>query len=284
MPFESDFTDQKAVSTEDSKASPKDRKLGDEWIQWDGASEGEINEPKGRFIVLTALVWLLFTLLVVLGGYLVEPRLSQWPVTVQVVVKLLFLALLGGGLIFYGMIVVEVLTEKLPVLPYRWSERTLLWLLPKATWIGGKFGISKDRIGNSFVKANNALTRSHAKHIHRGRLLILLPRCLNKDTRREIRTLLAGHTYGVATVGGGEEARKAIRDEHPSFIIAVACERDLISGIRDVALHIPVIGIPNKRPEGPCKNTYIDMEEFRQALHFLENSDFQQPTQAIATH
>jgi hypothetical protein len=51
----------------------------------------------------------------------------------------------------------------------------------------------------------------------------------------------------------------------PRLVVAVACERDLTSGIRD-AYPLPVIGVFNSRPEGPCFNTRIDLEAVRQAL------------------
>ena len=47
----------------------------------------------------------------------------------------------------------------------------------------------------------------------------------------------------------------------------MACERDLLSGIQDICNQIPIIGIPNIRPEGPCKNTTIDLNEFEKAVH-----------------
>jgi hypothetical protein len=57
----------------------------------------------------------------------------------------------------------------------------------------------------------------------------------------------------------------------PQAIIAVACERDLVSGLQDVAPKIPVFAIPNKRPEGPCKNTFINIEELEASIKdFLE--------------
>jgi hypothetical protein len=52
----------------------------------------------------------------------------------------------------------------------------------------------------------------------------------------------------------------------------VACERDLVSGIHDVAPRIPIIGIPNTRPLGPCKDTMIDVEKFRSAIRFFTGS------------
>ena len=44
------------------------------------------------------------------------------------------------------------------------------------------------------------------------------------------------------------------------MIIAVACERDLISGMMDIS-QIPVIGILNQRPYGPCRDTYVDVNK-----------------------
>ena len=70
----------------------------------------------------------------------------------------------------------------------------------------------------------------------------------------------------MATAGGGEEARKKIKLSNPKAIIAIACERDLISGFIEVNPHIPVIGLPITRPEGPCKNTEINKEEFESLI------------------
>ena len=74
------------------------------------------------------------------------------------------------------------------------------------------------------------------------------------------------HDCLVHTVPGGELARKLIREHKPSRIIAVACERDLVSGIQDVAPVIPTFAVPNCRPEGPCKNTVVDIKRIEEAL------------------
>ena len=70
----------------------------------------------------------------------------------------------------------------------------------------------------------------------------------------------------MSTVGGGNAARKKIKELRPRLIIAVACERDLLSGFREVNKQIPVIGFPNKRPEGPCKNTCVDLSEIEATI------------------
>jgi hypothetical protein len=272
MPFEEDSREPGGGRSQTSGS--RDRKLGDEWADWDGSVDGDIDEPKGRFLLLATSIWGLLAVGLLVLAYLVEPRLKQWPPWVQVLTKGAISVLFVAALAYYLLVLVEVLTERVSVLPYGASEKMLLWLLPKAVWLGGKFGLSRDRIGNSFVKVNNALTRSYRRRIDGTKPVILLPRCLSRETRKAIREMVGDSPYGIYTVGGGEEARKVISKERPSFIIALACERDLISGIRDVALRIPVIGIPNKRPEGPCKNTLIDLEEFRKALQFARETAY----------
>ncbi|MFH1223160.1 MAG: DUF116 domain-containing protein, partial [Pseudomonadota bacterium] len=69
----------------------------------------------------------------------------------------------------------------------------------------------------------------------------------------------------VVMVGGGTAARQVVREHSPSFIIAVACENDLISGLSDVK-SIPVIGVLNERKCGPCKDTSVDIDVIRKYL------------------
>jgi hypothetical protein len=153
--------------------------------------------------------------------------------------------------------------------PYTWIEKFLLSLLPKTIWLGTKFGISKDRIGNSFIKMHNFITKTFIDKLSTFRLLILLPRCLRKEARTRLFDRLSGDNFKVYTAAGGEEAREAIKQYRPTIILAIACERDLISGIKDVAEKILVFAIPNKRPEGPCKNTDFLLPELEEALRVL---------------
>ena len=67
-------------------------------------------------------------------------------------------------------------------------------------------------------------------------------------------------------VTGGEMARRIIEEKAPDAVIGVACERDLLAGIRDLRPGIQLIGIPNLRPEGPCRDTLIDFNELEQAV------------------
>ena len=74
--------------------------------------------------------------------------------------------------------------------------------------------------------------------------------------------------YGIklAIATGGTLARRKIMELKPKAIIAVACERDLISGLQDVK-DLPVLAIVNRRPEGPCVNTEMDIELVEKGIH-----------------
>ena len=74
----------------------------------------------------------------------------------------------------------------------------------------------------------------------------------------------------MAVATGGTLARQMVKQIRPTAIVAVACERDLTSGIQDV-FPLPVVGVLNERPFGPCFNTRVDIKRVEAAvLDFLE--------------
>ena len=82
-----------------------------------------------------------------------------------------------------------------------------------------------------------------------------------------------GEKYGLnlAVVNGGTLARRRVASFNPSGIVAVACERDLTLGIQDV-FPIPVYGVINDRPNGPCFNTCVDMSIVEDAIKFFKEN------------
>ncbi|MBI5642660.1 MAG: DUF116 domain-containing protein [Deltaproteobacteria bacterium] len=67
---------------------------------------------------------------------------------------------------------------------------------------------------------------------------------------------------------GGTVARRKVYEDRPDAVIAVACERDLTSGLQD-SYPLPVFAIVNKRPRGYCMETGVAMSEVRQAIKDL---------------
>jgi hypothetical protein len=76
---------------------------------------------------------------------------------------------------------------------------------------------------------------------------------------RNLVELSEKYSVSMSVATGGTLARKIVVDKKPQLIIGVACERDLTSGIQDT-YPIPVFGILNKRPNGPCYDTDVDLE------------------------
>ena len=76
--------------------------------------------------------------------------------------------------------------------------------------------------------------------------------------------------YGVhlAIATGGTIARRIVVQKRPKIILAVACERDLSSGIQDT-YPLPVYGILNNRPFGPCLNTQVALNQLEDALNYF---------------
>lgn len=263
----------------ESEAAPakeekkKDRKLGDEWADWHGDPRDQvIDEKASTFLVLGSIVFFAALVLFLFAWYMVEPRVESFSPVAAHAGRYAAIALAAAFLV---LVVTESLLLRMgkSIFPYRIVEKFLVALLPKAIWLGGRFGTSRDRIGNSFIKIHNFITKTSARGgLSAERLLVLLPRCLKKEARGEIAARITGGSSKIYTAAGGEEAREAIIQYRPTCILAIACERDLMGGIKDVAEKIPVLAIANKRPEGPCKNTEFSVEELEEALKaFKEN-------------
>ena len=153
------------------------------------------------------------------------------------------------------------------------------WSIGPAVFLGRLAGIGRDRVGHAFVLVHNRLEVLPPLVPEAPRLLVLVPRCLSRDVMQGLAALKAKYGFSQLTVAGGTEARRAIAQQRPQGIVAVACERDLLSGVRDVRGRVPVLAFPNQRPEGPCKNTQVDLGRVEAALQsFLRPGVAQQRT------
>lgn len=137
------------------------------------------------------------------------------------------------------------------------------------------------------VGLNNLAVKGRRTSVRADQILVLMPSCLQAaECKQNVVGDLAEckrcadckigplldicNRYGVeaAIAKGGRLAAKLARQEHIKAVIAVACEKELRSGIV-VCLPKPVVAVTNKRPNGPCTETDVDVAEVERAIKWL---------------
>ncbi len=228
--------------------------------------------------VLLALLWII----PYIGLRNIHPYA---PLVLGVALGALLVLVLWASL---GLVLSVLLPRPLP-LARRVRGVTIKLLLPLMSLLGRALGLSKEDIHTSFIKVNNELVLRELGRFPPGRILLLMPHCL-QNSRCDMRLtydidnckrcgtcpitglLELRDTYGVhlAVATGGTIARRIVVEKQPKVIIAVACYRDLSSGIQD-AYPLPVFGVLNERPFGPCLDTTVPIGNLESALaRFLQ--------------
>jgi hypothetical protein len=241
--------------------------------------------PKKRLFLALIIISLLLAALSTYGLWMVSfpglANISRYlPLILGGILAALILAIAAG---ITGIILTILGVPTLPVFQGpAWSAINLLF--PLAIRIGKLFDVDKERVERSFIEVSNYLVKKKQIKVKPDKLLILTPHCLQQEScphkvtnditncrkcgRCQVGDLLTlNETFGVhvAVVTGGTLARKVIKSLKPQAVLAIACERDLTSGIQDV-FPLPVIGVLNERPFGPCCNTKIDVMRVKEAV------------------
>lgn len=241
-----------------------DRRLGHEWDEWNGKplpNRGNYSAPPAKFFAYAALslgilcgaLWTLW--------YVLAPRLGTlWSALPNALLLLiaaasavawLWFLLLAGS--FYGPAL---------LLPERLAERgPFLRLMSWTSHVARRFGV-RDWVEHAAVDVYNSLASRRGRRVGRGELLVLIPRCLSKVTLDNVLEVAGRYDVPVFVATRGQLARRAIRERRPRAVVAVACERDMVTGLHDVAGKIPVLGLTMQLPAGPCKDATIDIEKF----------------------
>jgi hypothetical protein len=207
----------------------------------------------------------------------------------------LIVAIVFAGLVLFGLggaltLVFTIIRGKNLFFNRRIRGVVIRILFPLLVVVGRCFGISKEETRRSFVAINNKLVLAETKKIRPEKILILLPHCLQhhecgvritgsvenckacgKCKIKDLVALSGKYNIPASVATGGTLARRIVVQKRPSVIVAVACERDLTSGIQD-SYPIPVFGILNNRPFGPCYDTDVNMELVEEGITtFLES-------------
>jgi hypothetical protein len=253
------------------------------------AAEAEDKPKKRLFIGLLLFTCLVVAALAVVLWWVPYVGLANIHPLLPAVLAAAFGAivlLMAGGVL---ILVLTIILGRDIFLSQKMRGVVVKVLFPLMTIVGKLFGISKQRIQQSFVSINNQLVLAQRKTVPPDKMLLLMPHCLqNYDCKVKITgnvdnckrcgkcpikdLVELSHDYDVklCVATGGTIARRIVVTHKPKVIIAVACERDLTSGIQD-SYPLPVYGVLNRRPHGPCFNTQVDLDKVRQAMGFFLN-------------
>jgi uncharacterized protein len=241
--------------------------------------------PRKRlFVSLMGLTCLIVVGLIFLAWWVPNRGLANIHPNLPNIVGVIVVVLSGAAILGTGLLVLTTALGK-DIFFTRFMRLVVIkFLLPMIELVGRALGLDRDSVRQSFVAMNNSLVISQRRKVNPDRILVLLPHCIqlfdceikvtgdiNKCMqcgRCDIKGLVEiGRKYKVdiSVATGGTLARKVIVEKRPKLVLAVACERDLTSGIKD-CYPLPVIGILNNRPYGPCFNTTVDVPKIDEAL------------------
>lgn len=242
-----------------------DRRLGHEWDEWDGKplpNNGDFRTTTtGRYFLFTALG---IAGIVMVGAgaiFLLTPRLAQLAEWLPRVLYTADLALAAVGAVWLALIGLSYATNR-ALLPSRFAERGLLLkTLRLSSRVGEMFGVQRDWTDNAAVAVYNRLAWAREWRVRANELLILIPRCLSRAALEGVMDIARRHNVATFVATRGAYARQAIRERRPRAVVAVACERDMVSGLHDVAGRLPVLGLTMQLPNGPCKDASLDLAQ-----------------------
>jgi hypothetical protein len=210
------------------------------------------------------------------------------------------MALLMGGAVLAVLAVLGTLVASILLkrdIPFSKKLRSLVLkgLLPVLILVGKLVGLNKEQVQHAFVAINNELVWARCMNgCPPRRILLLMPHCLQdsecpvkitfrvqnckrcgKCCIKDLLELTERYGADLAVATGGTSARRIVMQTRPDLIIAVACERDLTSGIQDTS-SLPVYGIFNERPYGPCFNTRVSVEHVDSVLRSVTSRKWRQ--------
>ena len=238
-----------------------DRRLGHEWDEWDGQplpNQGNYDSPPRLFFHWSAAGLAAALGVVALGLYLLGPRIGLLVPGLPTYLWVALGVVSGAAWLWWVLILLSYATDR-SLLPAAMAERgPFLRLMRVTSRVADRFG-RRDWVENASVKVYNALAVMRAKAVGKGELLLLIPRCLSKTALDGVLALSGKYEVPVFVATRGQLARRVIKERRPRAVVAVACERDMVSGLHDVAGRVPVLGLTMTLPAGPCKDAGLDL-------------------------
>jgi uncharacterized protein len=248
-----------------------DRRLGHEWDEWNGRPlprGGDFSAAPGLFFRYAALTIAAATAVVALLLYLVAPRLGGLWAGLPRALWITLAVLAGLKTLYLSVLVVSYYGGR-NLLPERLMERgPYLQLMNYASLVARATG-KRDWVEHAAIDVYNTLAERRGRRVGKGELLVLIPRCLSKQALDGVLEIAGRYEVPVFVATRGQLARRVIRERRPRAVVAVACERDMMTGLRDVAGKLPVLGLTMQLPNGPCRDASIDLDQMEKWVQGL---------------
>lgn len=239
-----------------------DRRLGHEWDEWDGRplpGNGDFSAPAGLFFRFAAVTMVLGMAVGAVLLFLLAPRIGALWSELPRALWLALGAAAAGTWLWFAVLLLSFYGGVL-ALPDRWLERgPYLGLMSLTSHVARVFG-KRDWVEHAAIDVYNALSERRRRTMGRGELLVLIPRCLSKEALDGVLAIAGRYEVPVFVATRGQLARRVIRERRPRAVVAVACERDMMTGLRDVAGRLPVLGLTMRLPNGPCRDAMLDLD------------------------
>ncbi len=245
--------------------------MGHEWDEWNGRplpGGGDFSAAPGLFFRFAALTVAAATGALALLLYLIGPRLGTlWPLLPRILWSVLGLFAVLQSL--YLSVIAAAFYSGRSLLPERLLERgPYLQLMNYTSLVARAFG-KRDWVEHAAIDIYNTLAERRGRRVVKGELLVLIPRCLSKQALDGVLEIAGRYEVPVFVATRGQLARRVIRERRPRAVVAVACERDMMTGLRDVAGKLPVLGLTMQLPNGPCRDAAIDLGQMERWVQGL---------------
>ena len=248
-----------------------DRRLGHEWDEWNGRplpQGGDFSAEPGLFFRFAAVTVVAATVGVALLLYLIGPRFGALWAPLPRLLWIALASLAGLAMLYLGLVVASYYGRR-NLLPERLLERgPYLQLMNFTSLIARAFG-TRDWVEHAAIDVYNTLAVRRGRRVGKGELLVLIPRCLSKQALDGVLEIAGRYEVPVFVATRGQLARRVIRERRPRAVVAVACERDMMTGLRDVAGKLPVLGLTMQLPNGPCRDAVIDLDQMEKWVQGL---------------
>lgn len=250
-----------------------------------------MNQDKKDFMKTLSVILGVIILFIGFGVmFILNKNTTIFKMISMVLLLLLIVYILSIGLSLFLLSRVEK-RKNISKSSYKFIKAVMTSVYPLLIGVVKLFNKDKDSIRRVHANINNLLVMTNTKKTDKDSILILLPHCLQNDECTikitndidnckecgkcdigDIKNLKEKYGINIVVATGGTLARQWIKKTKPKCIIAVACERDLSSGINDIK-QIPVMGVLNERPNGPCFNTKIDIVKIEEAIELFLKED-----------